>query len=178
MARYKAVAIGGVPATGKSTLMRNIISKKSVSMTSWKYGLVNGYLLDGICSIGTYPKDEKFGGTDRLSMAAPKDMMKFMEFNKYGFIFEGDRLFTNAILKKAMELYDLKIIILEQDHETLEDRHIMRGDNQSEKFLKGRKTKIENIKNDEVLSKIIELYTLENYTETEHLSNKIIKYLW
>ena len=179
MARYKAVAIGGVPATGKSTLMKQIISTKGTkSLTSWKYGLVNGYLLDDVCVIGTYPADETFGGTDRLSMASPVDMMKFMDFNKYSFIFEGDRLFTKKILTKASKLFDLKIIILEQSDETLKERHILRGDTQSEKFLKGRKTKIQNIKEDEAVKDLIQLYTLEDYKDTDHLTKEIISYLW
>ena len=82
MAQLSCVAIGGVPATGKSTLMRRIIelAKEQTSLTTWKYGLLNGYMFADVLIIGTYPENETFGGTDRLSMASPKHMEKFIEW--------------------------------------------------------------------------------------------------
>ena len=178
MAQFKAVAIGGVPATGKSTLMKAIIEKlkKTSSPTTWKFGLLNGLMFDNICIIGTYPAEQTFGGTDRLSMAAPKDMQKFMDWGERSILFEGDRLFTKNILENLLEKYDTKIIVLDCDEQTLNERHKARGDSQTEKFLKGRATKIQNILKSEAIKIRTEIYTLSRLKLTDDLADQVISF--
>ena len=64
---------------------------------------------------------------------------------------------------------DLKVYILESD--LIDSRHKDRNDNQSEKFIKGRRTKVKNIKE----------YLKENFTvlknNTENDLNKNYKVL-
>ena len=62
--------------------------------------------------------------------------------------------------------------------ETLLKRHKDRNDTQTDKFLKGRETKIKNIQ--EYFGGIIgriETYTLTNLKESETLSNNIYDWL-
>ena len=63
------IAIGGVPASGKSTLMKKVI-KEYKPLKTFKYGLIRG-LYDkekNLYFIGIYD-DSVFCGTDKLSMA-------------------------------------------------------------------------------------------------------------
>ncbi len=172
----KCIAIGGVPASGKSTLMKEIINLCGLKK-HWKYKLLNGSMFKNTCIIGHYTDNEQFGGTDRLSMAAPVDMMHFLDIAKNNILFEGDRLFTKDILHKCIENYDTRIIILRNTDEVLKQRHIDRDDNQKESFLKGRKTKINNILFDKIISSKAEFYQLNNFEETKKLALKIFNTL-
>ena len=170
----KAVAIGGVPASGKSTLMKHILKKAQVEK-KFAYGLLRGYIVKETAFLGLYPSGDRFGGTDKLSMAVQKDYDKFLDEQSYNIVFEGDRLFTANNLLGLQETHDHKIIILENDPLTLAHRHVDREDTQSPKFLKGRNTKINNIKANESISyESRELNTLE---ETAKLSEEILQFL-
>lgn len=168
----KCIAIGGVPASGKSTLMREIINLCGLKK-HWKYKLLNGSMFKNTCIIGHYNDDEQFGGTDRLSMASPVDMIKFLDIAQTNILFEGDRLFTKDILHKCIKNYDTRIIILRNTDDVLKQRHIDRNDNQKESFLKGRKTKINNILFDKIIASRAEYYALNNLDETKKLALKI-----
>ena len=178
--KLKCLAIGGEPATGKTTLMKTIYAEffEPVSM---RFGLVSGHYekknnlaLMGIYS-GWTQTDQKFEGTDRLSMAVNKDFLTYMERKQRNILFEGDRLFSLNNLRAINNLYHLRVIILKQDENTLEQRHKNRGDTQSEKFLKGRKTKVGNILNAQDLP--IEVYQLNEISDTVSLKDKIWPWL-
>jgi len=173
----KCVAIGGVPASGKSTLMREIISLCGLKK-HWKYKLLNGSMYKNTCIIGHYTENEKFGGTDRLSMAAPVSMIKFLDIAQTNIIFEGDRLFTKDILLKCIKNYETKIIILRNTDEVIKQRHIDRNDNQKESFLKGRKTKINNILFNETIASKTSYHQLNNIQDTKELASAIYDYLY
>ena len=81
-------------------------------------------------------------------------------------------MFSLNNIEYIKQIYDTKIILLENDENTLHNRHKERNDSQSDKFLKGRKTKIKNISNH---FKDIEVYSLQNFEESKILSDKIIK---
>ena len=170
----KAVAIGGVPATGKSTLMKHILKKAKVEK-KFTYGLLRGYVVKDTAFLGLYPSGDKFGGTDKLSMAVQKDYDKFVDELKYNIVFEGDRLFTAHNLLALQITHTARIIILENNAMTLAHRHIDREDTQSEKFLKGRTTKIKNIKENEFIT--YEPYELTTLDETEKLADDILEFL-
>lgn len=172
----KAVAIGGVPASGKSTLLKTIIKQCGLKK-HWKYKLLNGTMFNNTCIIGKYPENETFGGTDRLSMASPKDMYEFIDLKKANILFEGDRLFTKDILHKLIKTYETRIIVIRNDDEVLAQRHIQRGDNQKESFLKGRKTKINNILFDPIIKDKAEIYELNSMHDTENLAKDIYQYI-
>lgn len=172
----RVIAMGGEPATGKSTLMFKLISMAD----DWQT-VKPEKLLDAMYSkklnlyiLGKYENDGNvFQGTDRLSMAVQPDADKFFsnlehESNIVGdspnVIFEGDRLFNGKMLEKLAYLFpnDFKMIILTVKNSTLDQRHIDRKDDQDDKFKNSRKTKISNICSSLVLMDYIETMVNEN----------------
>ena len=140
----RIIAIGGEPATGKTSLMRGVL-KNFTDLKKFKYKLVRGYYSpeQNVYIIGIYNK-ELFSGTDKLSMAVQPSFIEFISKTKNAsIIFEGDRLFNQSLFEKVQ----CDIHILEADEQIKHQRHIDRQDSQDQKFLKAKKTKIKNIKN-------------------------------
>ncbi len=162
------IAIGGVPASGKSTLMKKVI-KEYKPLKTFKYGLIRG-LYDkeqNLYFIGIYD-DSVFCGTDKLSMAVQPHFFKLIDkLPQARFVFEGDRLFNQSLFDK----YDCEIVVLNANEETIEQRHKQRSDNQTDRFKRAKQTKINNILNKN------EVTVLDNNTEqdAENLFNHIIK---
>ena len=147
---------------------------------NFEYGLVKGHYDkdNNIALLGLYNQNNTFLGTDRLSMGVNKQFLQYISLKQRNIIFEGDRLFSLNNLIKLNELYDLRIIMLVNHSETLLKRHKDRNDTQTDKFLKGRATKIKNIQ--EYFGGIIgrvETYTLTNLQESKTLSNNIYNWL-
>jgi len=147
----KVIAIGGVPATGKTTLMKRIIN--SWGPLEAREPVVDGVKLPMLVDrynklhiLGKYEEEETFAGTDKLSMSIQPTAVKFMKSNDGVLLFEGDRLFNKSFLHECQNSSDLSIICLEVDEELVEQRHEERADFQSDKFKKGRRTKVDNIK--------------------------------
>ena len=143
---------------------------------NFEYGLVKGHYdkENNIALLGLYSQNNTFLGTDRLSMGVNKQFLQYISMKQRNIMFEGDRLFSLNNLIKLNELYDLRIIILECSLKILNKRHIDRKDTQTDKFLKGRVTKIKNIKNH---FNRIETYKLTSLQESEKLSNSIYSWL-
>jgi len=140
-----SLALGGLPAVGKSTILRKFFEEYD-GWQNFKFGLVQGHYNKNInlMIVGKYGQNKTFEGTDLLSMAVHNDFKKLIKKQmKYNILFEGDRLFTSSILEFLDEHTDMNAIILKSIH--TEQRHIDRKDNQSEQFIKGRNTKINNI---------------------------------
>tara|TARA_R100000329_G_scaffold35345_2_gene33220 strand:+ start:5084 stop:5599 length:516 start_codon:yes stop_codon:yes gene_type:complete len=134
------IALGGEPATGKTTILKKII-KSYLPFKSFKYGLVRGIMNDKLNVVGIYD-NSLFSGTDKLSMAVQPHFLKFAEKRSNEVIlFEGDRLFNQSLFEKL----DCEIIVIKADKEEVSKRHIQRKDTQTEKFIKAKRTKIENI---------------------------------
>jgi len=138
----RVIALGGEPATGKTTIMKKV--KSHYEVKPFKYGKVRGEcnVEQGIYFIGVFD-GSTFEGTDRLSMAVQPDFIKFLNYLNGGLvIFEGDRLFNQSLFDLN---YDFTRIVLKATEETLEQRHKHRQDNQSSTFKKSKRTKINNI---------------------------------
>jgi tRNA A37 threonylcarbamoyladenosine biosynthesis protein TsaE len=144
----RIIAIGGEPATGKTSLMRTLIKRLTIAdnmpLRTFKYGLIQGLYSkqDKLYIIGIYD-ESLFSGTDKLSMAVQPvflDLTNALEDSTI--IFEGDRLFNQSLFNERK----CDIIILQADDITKKLRHKNRQDNQTDKFLKAKKTKIKNIK--------------------------------
>lgn len=151
----RIVAIGGVPGTGKTTLVREYMKGKdwvSVEPEKTLSGLYNKETDTYV--LGKYEDGEVFAGTDRLSMAVQPAAQKFIKETKSNVLFEGDRLFNQSFLEFCYDLpnVDLTILLLEAPETLLKQRYQDRGSNQSDKFLQGRATKYNNIKNNLFLS--------------------------
>jgi hypothetical protein len=186
----KVIAMGGEPATGKTTLMFKLISMAD----DWKICKPEK-LLDAMYSeklnlyiLGKYANDGNvFQGTDRLSMAVQPDAEKFFvgldsDSTQGGYninvIFEGDRLFNGKMLDRLSELFpnDFKILILTVKDSTLDQRHIDRKDDQDDKFKNSRKTKISNIMGSLTLMDYIETAVNENLDDQSKIIDHIRKY--
>jgi dephospho-CoA kinase len=175
----KLICIGGEPACGKTTIMKRFLENKQLQEKQPKK-LVSSMYDDEhkLYILGKYGNDELFQGTDKLSMAVQPNAVEFLKECKENILFEGDRLFTQSFLEVAVELVDqseldLKIILINTDPKIIEKRHIDRGDTQTEKFLKSRVTKYENIR----ASFILMPYILEMKNNNETDLNIIVDFL-
>jgi deoxyadenosine/deoxycytidine kinase len=138
----RIIAIGGEPASGKTTLVRKLM--EGYNLTPFKYGLVRGLYdkEENIYFIGVFD-GSTFEGTDKLSMAVQPDFVKFLNNRDGGVvIFEGDRLFNNKLFTNDLPFVK---VILRASKEVIDKRHQERGDNQTERFIGSRNTKINNI---------------------------------
>jgi hypothetical protein len=148
----KVVGFIGVPGVGKSTRMRKIIEGLG-SGTLEKEGMVSFHLFPETKSVvvGIYD-DQLFSGTDRLGMAIA---VKFREWATAKFLdgehddwtmyWEGQRFSTNPMMKFFFENFDANIYLLEESDEVLQQRQDERGNKQTASFLKGMKTRVENL---------------------------------
>ena len=139
----RIIAIGGEPASGKSTLMKRIL-KEYLPLKTFSYGLIKGlHSKDpNVYFIGIYD-NSVFCGTDKLSMAVQPDFIKLVNNIKEAtFVFEGDRLFNQSLFDQK----ECEIFVLEVSEATLHERHENRQDNQTDKFKRAKRTKIQNIK--------------------------------
>jgi hypothetical protein len=179
----KIIAIGGEPATGKSTIMKKFIKSTEDRRpgATWfereDVKLVPTLYMSGsnLHIIGKYPEGEPFGGTDRLSMAVQPQAVKFVKETTGNVLFEGDRLFNQSFLELLADdpTLDLKIIFITASPATIHARHEVRNDTQTDTFKRGRETKIENLMSNMVLMPLSETYV----NETPEDQHKIIQYL-
>ena len=178
----KVIAMGGEPATGKTTLMFKLISMAD----DWQI-VKPQKLLDAMYSeklnlyiLGKYETgDNVFQGTDRLSMAVQPDAVAFFEsLENANVIFEGDRLFNGKMLDRLSELFpnDFKVLILTASHDTKEQRHVDRKDDQDDKFKNSRATKISNIMGSLTLMDYIETMVNENLDDQSKIIDVIRKF--
>lgn len=177
------LGIGGVPATGKTTLMFEIIKqtddwqtcKLSKLLDAMYSKKLNLYIL-GKYEIG----DNAFQGTDRLSMAVQPEAEKVLSEFSYdqnvtlNIIFEGDRLFNLKFLDAAMKYsHKFGILILTATPLLIDQRHIDRNDNQDDKFKRSRQTKIDNISNSLFLMDYITYMVNNDYSD----QNNVLHYI-
>lgn len=146
----KVIAIGGEPATGKTKLVKEVMSKYSFYHHSYKKKLLYDKNRElNLIVLGSYV-EHKFDGTDRLHMGVQPDAEKFIQLKSESvnvpvILFEGDRLFNIKFFDSMPNSVKLYIIMLVATDKVLRGRHVRREDTQSQQFLKGRKTKIQNI---------------------------------
>lgn len=180
----KVIAMGGEPATGKTTLIFKLIEMAD----DWQV-VKPQKLLDAMYSkklnlyiLGKYANDGNvFQGTDRLSMAVQPDAEKFFSELWYetgadtNVIFEGDRLFNGKLLDKLSEWFpnSLKVLVLTAAHNIKEQRHIDRKDDQDDKFKNSRATKISNIMSSLTLMDYIDVLPNENTNHQQLILKKI-----
>jgi len=179
----KIIAVGGVPGTGKTTIVRKIIDR----IEDWEV-VKPADLLDSIYSpalnlyvLGKYQPwytGEGYAqGTDRLSMAVQPKAIEFLQTCKSNILFEGDRLFTQGFLEACSEIGDLSIFLLNSDKTTLQERYDERGSEQSEQFIRSRATKYSNLGTNFELMPLIEDCPNNNLDEQKIILDKIAEIL-
>ena len=174
--------IGGIPCSGKSTLTRNLISRLPDPVDIEPMPLFKCQLHDNILVVGRYPEGETFGGTDKLSHGSIPQFRTFIDDISPRYkhtIIEGDRYFRNEYIEWLLDNHEAEVYILTVDLETEKERHKLRGDTQSEVWLQGRRTQIDNIrKNFNLMDRLIihENYDIQQSMKLEdYIYGKIVR---
>jgi uridine kinase len=179
----KVIAIFGEPGSGKTTLMKKLMEKYGFDKTiDDSVKLVPFHKKDNLYILGKYEDGQVFGGTDRMSMAVQPEAIKFLDSlsNKDPnavVIFEGDRLSTSSFLEHCFEKYDIDMFYLNTNKDVRAERYKERGSNQDETWLRGRESKISNIRSNFILMFDIQEFENNNLEEqailVEAISNAI-----
>lgn len=140
----KVIYVAGVPATGKTTLFKQIRARLFPTFTEFKDGKVRGIENGCYKMLGVFD-GSTFEGTDRLSMTVIDDAIAYIKrldkADARSVVFvEGDRLFNYRFISESKAV----LILLDAQPEVLKNRHLERGDTQTAIFLQSRRTKIEN----------------------------------
>lgn len=142
----KVVYIAGVPASGKSTMIKKLRSLLFGKDSAFKYGKCRGIKSENgqFYMLGVYD-GSMFEGTDKLPMDVINDAIAFVnelkqKTEKFVVFAEGDRLFNYRFLNETKAT----LLLIDASEEELLARHLVRGDTQPETFLKSRRSKVEN----------------------------------
>jgi hypothetical protein len=147
----KVTMLIGEPAVGKSTIMKKFMSR----VGNWNFhqpkyvphhiNLKNGQLT---AVLGSYDdKTHAFPGTDRMSMAAQPEVIKFLQKRldqQASIFFEGDRLGNLSMIEalQKMEGVDLCVVQIITSNWVVKQRE---RPSQTDRFRASRKTKIANM---------------------------------
>jgi dephospho-CoA kinase len=180
----RVIAVGGEPATGKTTLMFKLIDMADDWVTCKPEKLLDALYSKTLNTyiLGKYEKGSTFQGTDRLSMAVQPDAEKFISSLNYedsdvNVIFEGDRLFNSKFLEHCSKnTKRFNIILLQVAADIVKQRHINRNDTQTEKFINGRKTKLDNISSSLVLMDYISVRENNTVVDQQKIISDIVNY--
>jgi len=176
------VAIIGVPATGKSTLMKALMEEyvgdwvdESIPYMSYVYSSYANAVV-----FGKYEDGEQYPGTDRLPLNVQPVAENFVrDHPNTRIIFEGDRLSSGTFLEFCADLPDTEfhIVHLQAASDIVNFRHKDRADTQNEIFLKGRETKYANIKKNFLLMDYITDHKHETPEDTKKIVSTILEWL-
>ena len=170
----RVTAIGGIPASGKTSLMFRVIDRLSERAMPiyFKEGLVQGYDYPALSTVilgNYYDASDKFAGTDRMSMAAQPKVLEWLAHPRVcdtHVLYEGDRLFNKSFFEALTRMnIPFEIYALMVAPEVAASRCIARGSDQNTTFLKGRVTKITNV------VKSFDVHVLPNDTIEEQQKN-------
>lgn len=177
--RANVLAIGGPPASGKTTLMKQIFELAD----DWSEKIQPVKLLDGYYSkklntwiLGVYEDSVgTFQGTDKLSKSVPPQLVKFIRENAnkpVNILFEGANVVTVKTLSEIIDCdVNFALIRLMVSGSLKQSRHKVRSDKQSEQFKKAKETQIENVAtNPKIFDCVVEVRN-----ENNHDQNTIIK---
>ena len=174
------VMIGGVPCSGKSTITRNILSELGSAEYVEPMKLFPCEKRGDVLVIGRYPEGETFGGTDRISYGAISKFREFVdqEQPKHIHIFlEGDRFFRSKDIEWLVENHDAKVFILTVSGDEEKRRHMERQDTQTEKWLQGRRSQINNIMTNFMLMNDLIIRSNENENDSINIKKEIVELL-
>jgi len=181
----KAIVYSSVPASGKTTLIKNVI-KDLGGINSFNFieeGLVkyHKHKEKPIIVFGVFNDfEDTFVSTDKWSMAVQPILIDWIKKNKdleVTCLGEGDRIYTKDILEtflKELGSDNFRLAMLKVSKQELTRRHIERKDDQDEKFLRSRETKYRNI--DDYFNNV-EKWKNETLEDSEKNKNFILSLL-
>lgn len=132
----------GEPGVGKSTLLEYIT--RDLAFASREYPFPHRLYSCGVTEVGK--RRPMFGGTDALSMAVQPAVLAYLRHDRPSLVIaEGDRLATASFFAEARALdYQLDIVLL-WGPEVAAARRKARGTAQDEKWVAGRRRKVQNL---------------------------------
>ena len=149
------VGLIGEPAAGKSTVMREFLSKLKGPSEVVKEGLVayTVYPEEKVMVAGMYD-DQVFSGTDRLSKGCGPKYREWLlakvqdpNFKDWTFLWEGERFSNSKFFDFFLTLPTPYVTYyLEADAETLNSRNVARS-GQNDSWRKGMATRMRNLRN-------------------------------
>lgn len=134
----------GEPATGKTTLMRALLS--NFETIPARYGSAVFHEGKQVLIVGDYRQGTLFDGTDKLSMSVINDVERLLsdpKWDSYTVFAEGDRLANKRFIDFAFNRAQLFLYCLICAEKILARRRESRIQNES--WVKGRSTKIKNL---------------------------------
>ena len=178
--RANVLAIGGPPASGKTFIVKQLISRADDWVPLKKVKLLDCMYSDSLrlYVLGKYQANGGlFQGTDKLSWAvqpAAEAFLASVADTPVNIVFEGDRLFTESFLSRAVALEtNLAVLRFVVARSIKAARHIGRGDSQDEKFKRSRETKVQNICQLPVIWDCVEEVRNENKEDSQRILNMI-----
>lgn len=149
----RIIGLIGEPAAGKSTMMRDFISRLGPKEIV-KEGLVvyTKYPEDRIIVAGIYD-DQIFSGTDRTAKSCGPNYREWLsakiadpDYADWKFYWEGERFSNSKFFDFFMTLSTpVNIYYLEADETTLNERNAKRS-NQNPTWRKGMRTRMLNLR--------------------------------
>lgn len=133
----------GIPGAGKSAALARALA----DVTARTYDQPIPYLrYPGGVQLGR--QRSRFAGTDALAMNIQPAVLDWLEACAYWLVIgEGDRLGNAAFFAAVQRLgWNLRVALLDTPPEVAAERRLQRGSQQSEAWLKGRLTKIANLR--------------------------------
>jgi len=170
------IMVGGIPCSGKSTLMRSLISEMGSHEDVEPMKLFPCQKHGDTLGVGRYPVGETFGGTDKISYGAISKFRDFIEQESskhINIILEGDRFFRAKDIEWLLSEHDAKVYILKVSPEVESERHTIRGDEQSEKWLQTRRSLISNLQTNFLLMGELEIRQTDTWDSIRELKNEI-----
>ncbi len=158
----RMIIIGGVPACGKSAILKatKFVGTGKNTLVPYRpekirrFGTLHFEINEKEKCIffGLYDAkmfDGRFDGTDRLSLSIVPTFMWFLKqvrrkYKGYTLVIEGDRVVNKLIMDKLKKFRKL-FIVFTATKSKIAKRHKKRGDGQTETYLKGRSTKVNNM---------------------------------
>ena len=171
------IMCGGAPCSGKTTLIRAIIKELGSYEEYEPLPLFPCQKYGDILVVGRYLEGQIFSGTDRLSYATIPKFRNFIlqEYTKHKHILiEGDRFFRAKDIEWLLVNFVAKIYILKVSLEIEKQRHIARGDNQSEKWLQTRRSLINNLQTNFILMNDLNIRETETNEQFDEVRGEIL----
>lgn len=149
----KIVYYIGQPGTGKTTLMRGILAEyRKVEEDEFvEDGVVKYHRFNKqkVIVLGIYDEGT-FAGTDRWTKAAGPKFRQWLLDNRETYsdwtcLGEGERLSNAPNMDAMFNEESMKLVCLEVSEEELERRRASRNNTQNESWMKGMRTRIENL---------------------------------